>query len=140
MMMPSIAPVEQVIKYYYFVLSINSNETVALKQNETALLINWYRYNAFTGGSFAVAYGFVFITGLIGNVLVIFAVFSGERSNAASSMIRASNIFLANLALADLLVITCLPFTLVYHLITRKINIKESLIYLFNLIPHIRRI
>ena len=64
-------------------------------------------------------YGLVFIVGLIGNVLVLVAVFSGGRSMRHS----VTNIFLANLAVADLLVIiACLPFTLISNLIYRKLR------------------
>ena len=80
--------------------------------------LSWYRHNFYAGAALLITYGFVFIVGLIGNVLVIIAVFSKGNRTMHHSI---SNIFLANLAVADLLVIiACLPFTLVTHLVTRK--------------------
>jgi hypothetical protein len=78
----------------------------------------WYRYDLLTGTAFAIAYGLVFIVGLIGNVIVLIAVYSGGGRSMRHSV---TNIFLVNLAIADLLVIiACLPFTLVSNLIYRK--------------------
>jgi hypothetical protein len=82
----------------------------------------WYRYNLLASTSLFIAYGLVFVVGLTGNLLVLIAVFSSDRK----SLIRQhhhsiTNIFLANLAVADLLVIiACLPFTLVTNLVYRK--------------------
>ena len=78
----------------------------------------WYRHNEFTSTALVLAYGLVFIIGLIGNILVIITVARGGRLVCHHSV---TDIFLANLAVADLLVIiACLPFTLVSHLINRK--------------------
>ena len=80
----------------------------------------WYRYNLSASVALAIAYGLVFIVGLIGNLLVIIAVFSDRQHSV-------TNIFLANLAVADLLVIiACLPFTLVTNLIYRKLFLLLS--------------
>ena len=84
--------------------------------NDENFKLSWYRHNVYASAALSIAYGLVFIAGLVGNILVIIAVFSGGRSMRYSVI----NIFLANLAVADLLVIiACLPFTLVTHLITR---------------------
>ena len=91
-------------------------EPVANLTNET-IDLPWYRYNVETGWIVAVAYTLIFIVGLIGNVLVVLAVLCDGRTMSNCVTI----IFLVNLALADLLVIiACLPFTLVAHLIYRK--------------------
>ena len=94
-----------------------NNENYSVENNETDAPL-WYRYDLVTGTSLVVAYSLVFIAGLVGNVLVLVAVFSGGRSMRHS----VTNIFLANLAVADLLVIiACLPFTLISNLIYRKL-------------------
>ncbi|XP_077379770.1 neuropeptide Y receptor type 2-like [Festucalex cinctus] len=57
------------------------------------------------------AYGAIIALGVLGNVLVIHVVFRFRRLRTAT------NFFIANLALADLLVASlCLPFTLAYTL------------------------
>ncbi|XP_055695904.1 neuropeptide SIFamide receptor-like isoform X2 [Lutzomyia longipalpis] len=56
----------------------------------------------------SLAYGVVFVLGVVGNVAVVVVVFK------STSMRSATNQFIANLAIADLLVnFFCLPFTLV---------------------------
>ena len=77
----------------------------------------WYRYNVYVSGALVAAYGLVFVAGLVGNLLVAFAVLRGSRTMRRC----VTNIFLVNLAAADLLVVlACIPFTLVAHLIYRK--------------------
>ena len=81
----------------------------------------WYRYDLAVGTALAIAYGLVFIVGLIGNVLVIIAVYSGFGGRSIRHSV--TNVLLANLAVADLLVIiACLPFTLISNLIYRKLR------------------
>ena len=95
----------------------------------TTNLFYWYRYDsALASGALIAAYALVFIAGLIGNVLVIIAVLRTESrtSSTTAAMMRhcTANIFFAYLAFADLLVIiACLPFTLISNLIYRKFNI-----------------
>lgn len=107
-------------------LSNNSNSSDYIRDgniggNESTLLQSlWYRHDVYIGTILLVAYSLVFIAGLIGNFLVVFAVFSSGGAGRSMSNSTA-NVFLANLAVADLLVIiACLPFTLVSHLIYRK--------------------
>ena len=77
---------------------------------------SWYRYNHFISTGLCVAYGLVFCIGLVGNLLVAFAVLRTKNLRRC-----VTNVFLVNLAVADLLVIlACVPFTLVAHLIYRK--------------------
>lgn len=90
--------------------------------NETSAVVDphhqWYRYNLYEGLALSTAYVLVFIVGFVGNVLVIIAVARGGQMMRHS----ATNIFLTNLAVADLLVIIiCLPTTLVTYLINRKL-------------------
>lgn len=92
----------------------------------------WYRYNsALACGALIAAYGLVFIAGLIGNVFVIIAVVRSGGGGGGMSRHCTTNIFFANLAVADLLVIiACLPFTLISNLIYRKSFIIYFLMYL----------
>lgn len=100
----------------------------------------WYRYNVWVSGTLCTAYGLVFCAGLLGNIqlsadrlsliiidydirastgnlLVAVVVLRGSRTMRRC----VTNLFLVNLAFADLLVVlACLPFTLVAHLIYRK--------------------
>ena len=84
----------------------------------------WYRYDIYTSVALAVAYILVFLVGLAGNLLVTLAVLRGNREMSQC----VTNIFLVNLAIADLLVIvTCLPFTLITNLIHRNQQLIYSL-------------
>ena len=94
-------------------------------------LLLWYRYDLAFGTALAIAYGLVFIVGLIGNVLVIIAVYSGFGGRSMRHSV--TNVLLANLAVADLLVIiACLPFTLISNIIYRKL--KSTSLSAFHLI------
>ena len=78
----------------------------------------WYRYNIYSGVALAIAYAIVFVTRFIGNLLIVLAVL--HRGNRTMINHCGTNIFLANLAVADLsVIIVCTPFTLVAHLINR---------------------
>lgn len=60
---------------------------------------------------FCVAYGLVFIVGIVGNSFVVAVVFRSPR------MRTPTNFFIANLAVADLLVVLfCLPATLIANI------------------------
>ena len=103
--------------------AIEINTTSSSLFNETLFEPPLYRYNVYVSVALSAAYALVFIAGFVGNILVIIAVVRGGR------MVRHSvtNIFLANLAFADLLVIVaCLPFTLISHLTYRKQIIKSK--------------
>lgn len=97
----------------------------AAVNSSSSSILFWYRYSsALASGALIAAYGLVFIAGLIGNVFVIIAVVrSGGHTSTMMTLSRHcnTNIFFANLAVADLLVIiACLPFTLISNLIYRK--------------------
>lgn len=62
-----------------------------------------------------IAYTLVFSVGLVGNLFVISVVFRVPR------MRTVTNLFIANLAIADVLVIVfCVPATLISNLFVRK--------------------
>lgn len=89
----------------------------------SSLIPTWYRYNIYSGVALSIAYGVVFITGFIGNLFVVLAVL--HRGNRTMINHCVTNIFFANLAVADLLVIiVCTPFNLVAHLVNRKNVLK----------------
>lgn len=72
---------------------------------------------------FRIAYGIVFVVGVLGNIAVVLVVFKTTR------MRSPTNQFIANLAIADLLVnFLCLPFTLIGNLFPGKLKnkIKEK--------------
>jgi hypothetical protein len=78
----------------------------------------WYRYNLYVNVVLCIAYGLVFIFGLVGNLLVAVAVLRSKKTRRC-----VTDLFLVNLALADLLVIlACLPFNLVSNLVHRKLS------------------
>lgn len=67
---------------------------------------------------YLIAYSSVFLVGLLGNVCVVLVVLRSPR------MRNATNFFICNLALADILVlICCLPATLIGNLFVRKYEV-----------------
>lgn len=76
---------------------------------------------------YCIAYFIVFLVGLIGNSFVIAVVFRAPR------MRTVTNYFIANLALADFLVIVfCLPATLLSNIFVRKYYPFNQIKYNFN--------
>lgn len=68
---------------------------------------------------YCIAYTLVFILGIIGNSLVVAVVVRSPR------MRTVTNIFIVNLALADILVLVfCLPATLLSNLFIRKYIVR----------------
>lgn len=60
---------------------------------------------------FAILYSIIFLFGLIGNLLALWVfVFFHSRHNSV-------RIFLINVALADLVLVVCLPFRILYHVL-----------------------
>lgn len=73
------------------------------------------RYGVFLTIVICIAYLVVFVVGVLGNVCVVLVVVSFPR------MRSPTNLFIANLAIADLLVnVVCLPFTLVGNVLEGK--------------------
>jgi neuropeptide FF receptor 2 len=59
----------------------------------------------------SISYGLIFIIGTLGNISVIYVIYKTPK------MRNTTFLFIANLAVADLLVnILCLPFTLIGNL------------------------
>lgn len=74
-----------------------------------------YRHTPGMTAAYCVAYFVVFAIGLVGNFLVIAVVFRVPR------MRTVTNLFIVNLAIADILVVfLCIPATLVSNIFVRK--------------------
>lgn len=104
---------------------INSNSSSELSSFQLSLLLvknfSCQKYSAGLTLTLILAYLFIFVFGLIGNSLVIFVVSWRPR------MRTVTNIFILNLAVADLFVILfCVPPTLLANIYIRKL--KKNLI------------
>ena len=74
-----------------------------------------YRHSATITVLLIIAYGIILIVGVVGNSLVVGVVLRSPR------MRTVTNLFILNLAVADLLVILfCLPPTLLSNILVRK--------------------
>ncbi|XP_034548256.1 neuropeptide FF receptor 1 like 2 [Notolabrus celidotus] len=73
----------------------------------------YYQHSLFVAASYILAYLFIFLLCMVGNVLVCLIILQNRR------MRTVKNLFILNLAISDLLVgIFCIPTTLVDNLIT----------------------
>ncbi|XP_035167761.1 neuropeptide FF receptor 1-like isoform X2 [Oxyura jamaicensis] len=89
----------------------NASESHLLKENYTFLA--YYQHSSPVAAMFILAYTFIFLMCMIGNILVCFIVVKNRQ------MRTVTNMFILNLAISDLLVgIFCMPTTLVDNLIT----------------------
>uniref|UniRef100_A0A8B9DQB2 Neuropeptide FF receptor 1 n=1 Tax=Anser cygnoides TaxID=8845 RepID=A0A8B9DQB2_ANSCY len=89
----------------------NTSESHLLKENYTFLA--YYQHSSPVAAMFILAYTFIFLMCMIGNILVCFIVVKNRQ------MRTVTNMFILNLAISDLLVgIFCMPTTLVDNLIT----------------------
>uniref|UniRef100_A0A8C5JGW5 Neuropeptide FF receptor 1 n=1 Tax=Junco hyemalis TaxID=40217 RepID=A0A8C5JGW5_JUNHY len=89
----------------------NSSASHLPRENYTFLA--YYQHSSPVALMFILAYAFIFLMCVVGNVLVCFVVVKNRQ------MRTVTNMFLLNLAISDLLVgIFCMPTTLVDNLIT----------------------
>ncbi|NXL93644.1 NPFF1 protein, partial [Alectura lathami] len=89
----------------------NASESHLLKENYTFLA--YYQHSSPVAAMFILAYTFIFLMCMTGNILVCFIVVKNRQ------MRTVTNMFILNLAISDLLVgIFCMPTTLVDNLIT----------------------
>lgn len=87
------------------------NKTHTSKENLTFSF--YYQHSSAVAAMFILAYTFIFLMCMIGNMLVCFIVLKNRQ------MRTVTNMFILNLAISDLLVgIFCMPTTLVDNLIT----------------------
>ena len=71
---------------------------VTVQENNFSLYFSsasWYRYDIYSGGAITVAYSFVFLVGLAGNLLVTLAVIEGDQEMSQC----VTHNFLVNLAI-----------------------------------------
>ncbi|NXF34863.1 NPFF1 protein, partial [Nyctibius bracteatus] len=88
-----------------------TSENYLLRENYTFLA--YYQHSSPVATMFILAYTFIFLMCMIGNILVCFIVVKNRQ------MRTVTNMFILNLAISDLLVgIFCMPTTLVDNLIT----------------------
>lgn len=88
-----------------------TSESHLLRENYTFLA--YYQHSSPVAAMFILAYTFIFLMCMIGNILVCFIVVKNRQ------MRTVTNMFILNLAISDLLVgIFCMPTTLVDNLIT----------------------
>lgn len=86
-----------------------------------ATSLGYFRYPPVVSVIITIGYTCVFIIGLVGNSFVVCIVYKSPR------MRTVTNYFIANLALADILVLLfCLPATLIGNLFIRKYLVKFS--------------
>ena len=83
--------------------------------NDSMAYSELLRHSSWVSIMYCIAYTLVFSVGLVGNLFVISVVFRVPR------MRTVTNLFIANLAIADVLVIVfCVPATLMSNLFVRK--------------------
>ena len=83
--------------------------------NHTQYVVYMFRHSLPVTIVFCVAYALVFAVGVVGNCFVVGVVYRSPR------MRSPTNLFIANLACADLLVnVICLPFTLVGNIMSGR--------------------
>lgn len=85
----------------------------------------YYQHSLYVAASYILAYSFIFLLCMLGNILVCLIVLENR------CMRTVTNLFILNLAISDLLVgIFCIPTTLVDNLITGNAmpNIHKNII------------
>lgn len=97
----------------------NASKTTNLSTIEHTSPDRLYRHSMAMSAVYCIAYVVVFVVGLIGNSFVIAVVYRSPR------MRTVTNFFIVNLAVADVLVIVfCLPATLMSNIFVRKYYIR----------------
>lgn len=91
----------------------NSTTSESHLPRENYTFLAYYQHSSPVAAMFILAYTFIFLMCVIGNILVCFIVVKNRQ------MRTVTNVFILNLAISDLLVgIFCMPTTLVDNLIT----------------------
>lgn len=81
----------------------------------------YYQHSLYVAASYVLAYLFIFLLCMVGNILVCLTVVGNRR------MWTVINIFIFNLAISDILVgIFCIPTTLVDNLITGQSSLSAT--------------
>ncbi|XP_071338165.1 neuropeptide FF receptor 1 like 2 [Trachinotus anak] len=93
--------------------SLKNNSLVGTTNLTNITIFPYYQHSLFVAASYILAYLFIFLLCMVGNILVCLIVLENRR------MRTVTNLFILNLAISDLLVgIFCIPTTLVDNLIT----------------------
>ncbi|CAM1154575.1 NPFFR2 (predicted) [Pycnogonum litorale] len=93
---------------------LEANRTANSNPNSTQSSDAFYTYSAPVTVVLCSVYSIVFVIGIIGNSFVVAVVYRAPRMRTVTSF------FIANLALADILVIVfCLPVNLIANIVTR---------------------
>ncbi|XP_061674182.1 neuropeptide FF receptor 1 like 2 [Syngnathoides biaculeatus] len=91
----------------------NTSSNTTLKEPMNMTLFPYYQHSVYVATSYILAYFFIFLLCMVGNMLVCLIVLGNHH------MRTVTNLFILNLAISDLLVgIFCIPTTLVDNLIT----------------------
>jgi neuropeptide FF receptor 2 len=89
--------------------------------NDSVVFLELLRHSSTISIIYMIAYSLVFFVGLVGNAFVISVVFRVPR------MRTVTNLFIANLAFADVLVIIfCVPATLMSNLFVCKYEFIQT--------------
>lgn len=102
---------------FYFLPSFQIQDSLLpdTNYNDSIAYLQLMRHSSIISIIYCIAYTLVFSVGLIGNFFAISVVFRVPR------MRTVTNLFIANLAFADVLVIIfCVPATLMSNLFVRK--------------------
>ena len=103
--------------------------------NESMELYPDIRQPVYMVALYSVAYGIIFLFALFGNIVVVAVVFRNRR------MHNLTNLFIVNLAIADILVaVFCIPITLLHNLYNGELlplhKHKHSCAFTVNINPH----
>lgn len=98
------------------------NSTLHSSSNFTNItFFPYYQHSLYVAASYILAYSFIFLLCMVGNILVCLIVLENR------CMRTVTNLFILNLAISDLLVgIFCIPTTLVDNLITGNTRLDKS--------------
>lgn len=118
--------IKKSVKVYYLVgtmttesLQMHNFTTIFGNSTTNETYINLLRHPVHRTVIYSIAYSLVFLCALFGNLMVVLVVYRN------ASMHNATNYFIVNLAIADILVaIFCVPITLLDNLYQGKFRYK----------------
>lgn len=87
-----------------------------------------FRHSYQTSAVLTILYAIIYIVGIVGNSFVVAIVYKSPR------MRTVTNYFIANLAIADMLVLLCMPGTLMNNIFVRKYSFDDDHTILVDLI------
>uniref|UniRef100_A0A8C5HCE6 Neuropeptide FF receptor 1 n=1 Tax=Gouania willdenowi TaxID=441366 RepID=A0A8C5HCE6_GOUWI len=109
----SFSPEAMELEGFSISVSLSNNSLDGTTNVTNITLSHYYPHSVYMAAGYIVAYSFIFLLCMVGNILVCLIVLENHR------MRTVTNLFIFNLAISDLLVgIFCIPTTLVDNLIT----------------------